>query len=385
MIIICNWLSIVTKISYKDRFLLFCHSSLNLIPMALQTASELQPYILRDVKRTGKKLGCGSFGCVEELIHAGAHCAGKIIHETLIDSKKIGVQSVIKKFEIECRILSRLRHPSIVQFLGIAIFGDSQVPVLVMESLEASLDSLLDQGKILSMSIKTSVLLDIAKGLVYLHSHSPPVIHRDLTARNVLLTSTIQAKIADLGNARITESQTLKRTLSSAPGTLVYMPPEAMAHPPQYDEKLDMFSFGHLALYVAIQEFPCELLAGVYTDPTNPNRACARNEIERRSRYIGSLRTSYGTTHTITRAVLACLHNHSQSRPSAVQILHDLQKLQVEQKATFQKFQLDEYVSHQDDEKFSDSTKVQSLLRRIMVSHYGCVLQLLNLPETSTI
>lgn len=331
--------------------------------MALQTARELQPYILPDVQRTGKKLGCGSFGCVEELIHAGALCAGKVIHDTLIDSKQIGVRSMVKKFETECQILSGLRHPSIVQFLGICIIKDNRVPVLVMECLEASLDRLLDQGKTLAISIKTSILLDVTKGLVYLHSHSPPVIHRDLTARNVLLTSAMQAKIADLGNARIVESQTLTKTLSTAPGTLVYMPPEAMAHPPQYDEKLDMFSFGHLTLYVALQEFPCELLAGVYTDPANPNRACARNEVERRSRYIGSLRTSYGTNHTITKTVIACLHNHSQSRPSAVQVLHELQKLQVQQKASLQKFQLNDYMTHQDDDKVSNSS-----LRRIMVS-----------------
>lgn len=335
--------------------------------MAFQTARELQPYFLRDVQRTGKKLGCGSFGCVEELTHTGARCAGKLIHDALIDSKEFTVQNVIKKFEIECCILSNLRHPNIVQFLGICVFKDCLVPVLVMECLEASLEGLLEQGTTLDLSIKTSILLDVAKGLVYLHSHIPPVIHRDLTARNVLLTSTIQAKIADLGNARITESQKLTNTLSTAPGTLVYMPPEAMAHPPQYDEKLDMFSFGHLALYVALQKFPCELRAGVYTDPIDPNKACARNEVERRSSYIGSLRTTYGTSHTITRTVVACLHNYPESRPSAVQVLNDLQKLQVEQKSTLQKFQLDDFMSHQGDEKFSDCSKVHSLLERILV------------------
>ena len=336
--------------------------------MALLTARELQPYILKDVKRTGKKLGCGSFGCVEELIHAGAHCAGKVIHDALVDSKEIGVKNMIKKFEVECHILCGLRHPSIVQFLGICIFKDSRVPVLVMESLEASLESLLNQGKTLNISLKTSILLDIAKGLVYLHGHHPPVIHRDLTARNVLLTKTVQAKIADLGNARIIESQALAKTLSTTPGTLVYMPPEAMAHPPQYNEKLDMFSFGHLTLYVALQEFPCELLAGVYNDPTNPNRLCARNEVERRSRYIGNLRTSYGPGHTITRTVVACLHNYPQSRPSANKVLNDLMKLQIEQKGTLQKFHLDDYLSPHGDEKFTDSTKAQSLLERIRVS-----------------
>ena len=152
------------------------------------------------------------------------------------------------------------------------------------------------------------------------------------------------------------------------------MPPEAMAHPPQYDEKLDVFSFGHLALYVALQEFPCELLASVYPDPSNPNQACARNEVESRSRYVGSLRTSFRNGHTITKIIISCLHNHAQSRPSSVQVLSDLQKLQVEQKAILCRNFSWMTTWERTGSPIQRTSRVQSLLERIRVSNYNNIM-----------
>lgn len=65
--------------------------------------------------------------------------------------------------------------------------------------------------------------------------------------------------------------------------------------------------------------------------------------------------------------IIACLHNHPPSRPSAVEVLSVLQKLQVEQKATLQKFQLEDYVLSQTAERSPNSSKVHSLLDRIRV------------------
>lgn len=340
--------------------------------MALRAARELQPYILTGIERTGKNLGRGSFGYVVEVIHAGARCAGKVIHETLIDSRGEGHQSMIRKIEYECRTMSSLRHPNIVQFLGICFFEEiSNIPVLVMECLDANLETLLKQKNSLSIHAKINILLDVAKGLVYLHSHSPPIVHRDLTARNVLLTNTLLAKIADLGNSRIIELNALTRTLSTVPGTLVYMPPEAMASPPQYNEKLDIFSFGHLALYTALQDFPCELLLGVYNDPKDPNKACARNELERRFRYVETLRKRFGSNHTVTKLVTSCLHNHPQIRPSAIEVLQELQKLQREQGSGGLRFSLSNYIHMQEEQiQYGRHPKVQNLLERIQVSSF---------------
>ena len=151
--------------------------------------------------------------------------------------------------------MSDLRHPNITQFLGVCFLPNCQLPVLVMERLTGSLDDLLETIPNIPMALKRSMLENVARGLLYLHKHNPRVIHRDLTAKNVLLTESFVAKITDFGNSRIVNLQSshLARTLSRLPGTLVYMPPEALQASSHYGPSLDVFSFGHLALFVGLQ------------------------------------------------------------------------------------------------------------------------------------
>ena len=148
-----------------------------------------------------------------------------------------------------------MRHPHIVQFLGLCCLKGSTLPVLVMERLDTNLDNLLETLPSIPLMLKQSMLSDVARGLLYLHTHNPLIVHRDLSARNVLLTSSLVAKITDLGNARIINVRPgqLARTLSRVPGTVTYMPPEAFDEPPQYGPQLDIFSFGNLALFTFTQ------------------------------------------------------------------------------------------------------------------------------------
>ena len=97
--------------------------------------------------------------------------------------------------------MSDLHHPNITQFLGVCFLPSSQLPVLVMERLEGSPDDLLETVPNIPLTLKHSMLEDVAKGLFHLHTHDHQIIHRDLTAKNVLLTSSLTAKIADLGNS----------------------------------------------------------------------------------------------------------------------------------------------------------------------------------------
>ena len=151
--------------------------------------------------------------------------------------------------------MAAIRHPNIVQFLGLCFLEESALPMLVMERLDTNLDELLEGAPGLPLALKRSLLVDVGRGLLYLHTRNPPVVHRDLSARNVLLTSSPVAKISDLGNARIVNLQPgqLAMTLTCLPGTLVYMPPEAFEEGSRYGPRLDIFSFGHLALFTLIQ------------------------------------------------------------------------------------------------------------------------------------
>ena len=153
--------------------------------------------------------------------------------------------------------MSDLRHPNITQFLGVCFLPNCQLPVLVMERLDGSLDDLLETVPNIPLALKRSILEDVARGLLYLHTHDHQIIHRDLTAKNVLLTSSLVAKITDLGNSRIVNLQPgqLAQTLSRLPGTLVYMPPEALTAASRYGPSLDVFSFGHLVLFTLTQVF----------------------------------------------------------------------------------------------------------------------------------
>ena len=292
---------------------------------AIQTAVKLQPFVLSGVTRTERKLGEGSYGCVEELKVNGLVCAGKRMYDTLIDSENEGADRMIEKYYDECQLLSSLRHPNIVQFLGICFLQTqptstaNQLPVLVMEMLQGSLDDLLENTPDIPLAKKCSILQDVARGLVYLHGRIPAVIHRDLTARNVLLNTALVGKIADMGNSRIVNIQPgqLSRTMTrGVPGTIVYMPPEAFELPPKYGPKLDMFSFGHLALFTATQKFPGDLLPPNYQDQRT-QRLVPRSEIERRGRYMESLRKMFGRSHELVQLITQCLDYAPRTRPTA--------------------------------------------------------------------
>lgn len=174
-------------------------------------------------------------------------CAAKIIYEDLV------TEDFRLQFKRVLRLQATLRHPNITQFIGICkLPEESSLDVLVMELMHLNLHEFLDMQNNIPLSRKKSILEDVARGLHYLHKKE--VAHRDLTAKNVLLTTSLVAKIADLGASRIVPKQTeIQRSLMTTyPGTSVYMPPEADRV--DYDaKKLDVFSFGHLTLFTLNQ------------------------------------------------------------------------------------------------------------------------------------
>ena len=176
------------------------------------------------------------------------------MHDILLQHENEGVESVVTKYYQECQLMASLCHPNITRFLGICFLPGNTLPLLVMERLEMSLDDLLMGKPQLKHPLLLSFLEGISNGLDYLHCRQPSVIHRDLTATNVLLSSSLVAKICDMGNSRIVDmSPGQLATLSKLPGTQVYMPPEAVSEDHRYGPSLDIFSFGHLALYTLIQ------------------------------------------------------------------------------------------------------------------------------------
>ena len=94
-------------------------------------------------------------------------CAGKKLHEVLIEAGNDGVDGVVHKYLQECQLMSSLRHPNITQFLGLCFLPGTQLPLLVMERLETSLDDLLEHIPNLPLSLSLSLSLecsDVASG-----------------------------------------------------------------------------------------------------------------------------------------------------------------------------------------------------------------------------
>ena len=220
----------------------------------------------------------------------------------------------MENFEQEILLHSDQRHPNIVQLIGVYYPPDSKrIPALVMEYLPFSLSSSLIKQE-LQLKVKYSILHDVAKGLRYLHGKRPPVIHRDLTANNVLLTSSYTAKISDLGVSRLL-ADTLKKqpALSIAPGTQYAMPPEALKHNPVYDSKLDVFSYGCLILHVLTNEIP---LPSDQFIPKPGGIFIQVSEWERRSDYIKMIPTE----NEFLPIAKKCLANEPEGRPEIFEL-----------------------------------------------------------------
>ena len=344
------------------------------IRRALQEAPQFLSFIISNVRPTGRELGGGSYGIVEELEIDGVKCAGKKIYDTLIDQGNEGAQRMVDKYYDECKLLSELRHPHIVQFLGVCFVADSQLPVLVMELLTTTLDKLLENTADIPLSTKLSILHDVSRGLVYLHSRNPVVIHRDLSARNVLLNSAMTAKIADIGNSRIVDippGQLAKTMTQGIPGTLVYMPPEALESKTKlkYGPSLDMFSFGHLSLFTAIQIFPKDLLAPTYLDP-HTKQVKARTELERRAEYIGILHEIEEQKHPLVDLIEECLENDASKRPTAKQALERLREMRAaiqDPYGQLNRVQLEKYLMKKEAE-VQQLPQLRSELEQVQVS-----------------
>ena len=101
------------------------------------TFTGFESYKLTGVRVTDQELGHGSYATVLELEHMGLKCAGKKIHELLL--RQGDTSYTVCRFEEECRLLSQVRHPNIVQFLEVDYHQGLQVPILVMEFLHTNL------------------------------------------------------------------------------------------------------------------------------------------------------------------------------------------------------------------------------------------------------
>ena len=166
-------------------------------------------------------LGIESYGKVCKAKCDDLLCAAKLIHETLfVDPtahQLIAPQREhrlpMRRFEQECEFLSTIRHPNIVQYLGLYQDPDTGLPALLMELMDDSLTHFVESStQPIPYHIQVNICHDITLALSFLHFNS--IVHRDLSSNNVLLNgNAIRAKVTDFGMARLGDQN--QRTMSS--------------------------------------------------------------------------------------------------------------------------------------------------------------------------
>ena len=203
-------------------------------------------------------LGAGAWGAVCKGIFRGQQVAIKQIHEEILD------KFTIDQLKREIRIMAHVQHPNLVRLIAAVV--DEKVerctdtPLLILELLSINLRKAYKERD-LTGNILVSIFRDVAYALHYLHEHQEPIIHRDVSAPNVLLEEVHRgiwrAKLSDFGSANL-----VKKCKTSAPGALIYSAPETF--PPRNPEdplpkqttKIDIFSYGYLLAEVIAKEMP---------------------------------------------------------------------------------------------------------------------------------
>ena len=289
-------------------------------------------------------LGVGSYGKVCKGKCGQLPCAVKLLHDTMFQHGDPGIHSFERRFEQECQFLSSIKHPNIVQYLGIIANPESRRPVLLMELMDESLTKYLERstGPLLYYT-QVDICHDVALALAYLHFNA--IIHRDLSGNNVLLIGVgSRAKVSDFGMSKLVDINPRMTPLTQCPGASVYMPPEALITSPGYSSKLDCFSFGVLGIQIVTRKFPNPGDAFTYIkDPKYPTgRALIPvPEIHRRKEDIDLI----SADHALLPIMLRCIKDLDEERPSADELCEELSSLEVEARYMCSKDQSNDQLS----------------------------------------
>ena len=273
-------------------------------------------------------LGIGSYGKVCRAKCDDLVCAAKILHQTLFDPTarehvppQMGHRLPVERFEKECEFMSALKHPNIVQYLGLVQDHETGLKVLLMELMEISLTRFLESStQPIPYHIQVNICHDVTLALSFLHSNN--LIHRDLSSNNILLAKgATRAKVTDFGMTQLYNLNPY-RTNTMCPGTAVYMPPEALQGHPEYSEKIDCFSFGVIVLQVLTRQYPNP---GDHQRKVefNPHPGMPRGqlmmcvpEVDRRDSHIRLV----DPNHSLLPIVQDCLRDKEGERPTAKQL-----------------------------------------------------------------
>ncbi|GLD99044.1 hypothetical protein PINS_up007762 [Pythium insidiosum] len=269
-----------------------------------------------------------------ELLGSGGHGVVYLVkyqQERLLASKRIIPSQFthhrLEVFVNEIKLIASLRHANIVEFIGASWTSEDDLQALFEYMPNGDLRSYLDKWERgVWNREKTQIALDVAQALAYAHSFNPPLVHRDLKARNVLLTSELRGKLSDFGVSRYyTESGTMTKGV----GSTRWMAPEVMTGSSKsYTEACDIYSFGVLLTEMDTHRVP-------YADVRDPRGGTLKDLSLMELISTGKLQPSLSATCPARVAELArkCLSFDPALRPNALEVsfvLRDMLKKGIE-------------------------------------------------------
>ena len=214
---------------------------------AKETESDPSWVVRRDeIMLTDEELGRGGWAVVKVAKFRATRVAAKCLYSQIVsDYNRL-------LFIREMNMAARVRHPNLLQFTGATLRGEL---IILTELMPTSVRQELENERTFSPTQLTSISLDVARALNYLHQMHPiPIIHRDISSANVLLepgpNNSWKAKVSDYGSVNL-----LQRVRTATPGNPTYAAPEAENAALQ-SPKMDIFSFGVLLVEMCTAHFP---------------------------------------------------------------------------------------------------------------------------------
>ncbi|KAM4075277.1 hypothetical protein ACB094_10G157200 [Castanea mollissima] len=278
-------------------------------------------------------LGRGGYGSVYKAqLPSGDIIAVKKIHASSCDDNVIDQ----KEFLNEIKALTEIRHRNIVKLYGFC--SRTQHSLLMYEYLEkGSLAAILskeEEAKELDWSRRVNIVKGVSHALAYMHHDcSPPIVHRDISSKNVLLDFDYEAHVSDFGTAKLLKQDSSNWT--NFAGTYGYVAPE-LAYTMQVTEKCDVYSFGVLALEVIKGNHPGDFIYSALSPSTN---VLLKDVLDQRLQPpTGQV---WDELIKIVTIATACLDANPQSRPTMLMISRRLSSSIVQIPTTVSPGQLD--------------------------------------------
>ncbi|KAL4338419.1 hypothetical protein AHAS_Ahas12G0208300 [Arachis hypogaea] len=261
-------------------------------------------------------IGTGAYGSVYKAqLPSGRNVALKKLHNTESENP-----SFYKSFSNEVKVLTEIRHRNIIRLYGFCLHNSCMF--LMYEYMEKgslfynlAID---EEAQELNWSKRVNIINGTAFALTHMHHHcTPPIVHRDVTSTNVLLTSNLEACLLDFGTAKLLSSDSSNQTLLA--GTPGYVAPE-LAYSINVTTKCDVYSFGVVTLETIMGEHPKELLSNM----SKPSPKIMIKDVLDSRIPLPFLRKDMRDIVLVLTLTLACLHPNPKSRPSIQDIANEL-------------------------------------------------------------